>query len=71
MKLLTELTELKKQRSSRQPRDCYDIKNLDPLLPSGVYKIYPLFGETDGFLAYCDHDTDGGGWTVCFLSIVF
>jgi len=59
-----ELTELKKQRGSRQPRDCYDIKKLDPLLPSGVYKIYPVFGDVDGFLAYCDQDTDGGGWTL-------
>ena len=37
-----ELTELKEQRSFRQPRDCYDVKKLDPLSPSCVYKILPL-----------------------------
>ena len=71
LKLITELTELKKQRSSRQPRDCYDVKKLDPTLPSGVYKIYPVFGETDGFLAYCDQNTDGGGWTVCLYIYIY
>jgi len=59
-----ELTDLKKQCSSRQPRDCYDIKKLDPTAPSGVYKIYPVFSEIEGFLVYCDQETDGGGWTL-------
>jgi len=57
-----ELSELKKQFSSRRPRDCYDIKKIDPLSPSGVYKIYPVFSE--GLLVYCDQETEGGGWTL-------
>jgi len=59
-----ELTELKEQRSFRQPRDCYDVKKLDPLSPSGVYKIYPVFSDIEGFLVYCDQETEGGGWTL-------
>ena len=66
-----ELTELKEQRSFRQPRDCYDVKKLDPLSPSGVYKIYPVFSDIEGFLVYCDQETEGGGWTVCLYFCYF
>ncbi|XP_073449521.1 tenascin-N [Aquarana catesbeiana] len=31
---------------------------------SGVYTIYPGGENTQGIRAYCDQDTDGGGWTV-------
>ncbi|XP_076099578.1 fibrinogen-like protein A [Mytilus galloprovincialis] len=42
------------------PRDCSDLDRKK--IRSGVYKIFPE--GTAGFNAFCDMETDGGGWTV-------
>lgn len=47
------------------PKDCLALKTADPALVSGVYSIYP-FGsdESKAIAAFCDMETDGGGWTL-------
>ena len=45
--------------------NCKDLKQKVPTLVSGVYWIDPDGGSHgNAFQAYCDQQTDGGGWTL-------
>ena len=45
--------------------NCKDLKNKRPSVVSGVYWIDPDGGyHGNAFEAYCDQQTDGGGWTL-------
>ena len=45
--------------------NCKDLKNKRPSVASGVYWIDPDGGyHGNAFEAYCDQQTDGGGWTL-------
>ena len=45
--------------------NCNDLKTKVPSATSGVYWIDPDAGShSNAFQAYCDQQTDGGGWTL-------
>ncbi|KAJ7376550.1 hypothetical protein OS493_034006 [Desmophyllum pertusum] len=45
--------------------NCQDLKLKVPSVASGVYWIDPDGGSHgNAFQAYCDQQTDGGGWTL-------
>ena len=45
--------------------DCNSLRHKMPSLGSGVYWIDPDSGsDSNAFQAYCDQQTDGGGWTL-------
>ena len=45
--------------------NCKELLAANPSVTSGVYWIDPDGGPHDNaFTAYCDQDTDGGGWTL-------
>jgi hypothetical protein len=47
------------------PRDCLALKNSDTSLPSAVYSIHPFGADaSQAIAAFCDMETDGGGWTL-------
>ena len=53
------------QSNENAALNCKDLKDKTPSLVSGVYRIDP-HGRSHGnvFQAYCDQETDSGGWTL-------
>ena len=53
------------QSNENPALNCKDLKQKAPSLVSGVYWIDPDGGSHgNAFQAYCDQQTDGGGWTL-------
>jgi len=64
--LILFLSALNTGQSKTYPAlNCKDLKDKAPSLVSGVYWIDPDGGSNgNAFQAYCDQQTDGGGWTL-------
>lgn len=62
MNVFVKNTGLSKDSSAL---NCNDLKTKVPSATSGVYWIDPDAGShSNAFQAYCDQQTDGGGWTL-------
>ncbi|KAF0293998.1 Fibrinogen C domain-containing protein 1-A [Amphibalanus amphitrite] len=57
---LEELAQIQ-QNATTRPRDCSELPSGSP---SGVYTLHPGWGRRSPVEAFCDMETDGGGWTV-------
>jgi len=62
----TELVE-KSLNTSSKPRDCSEIYNSGER-SDGVYTVYGGRRQRP-VEVYCDMVTDGGGWTVCIVTL--
>ncbi|XP_068214890.1 fibrinogen-like protein 1 [Palaemon carinicauda] len=59
---LNEIMVRSKSTSGIRPRDCSGVLKSGET-ENGIYQIFPV-GIPNGVDAYCDLQTDGGGWTV-------